>query len=220
VSFELPDAGIENCTFCSIIGTDIEANWEADPTGDSRVACFHNQLKWARVMLLVVPVEHLTQSEFWSSDTLVEAGKFAVDMGDKHCADEGYRAISNFGRQAHQSQVHGHIHIVSGTSQIIQNANRKSHLRSDGEFSVDEFEVEETPFAAQIAPENGVAQRQMWGSDQILREARAALDITNEHSPNGFRLMSSFEPKSSAKPAGANPASLFVLGGGQLGLYV
>jgi hypothetical protein len=40
------------------------------------------------------------------------------------------------------------------------------------------------------------------------------------HSPNGFRLMSSFDASSIDTPGGSNPASLYLLGGGQLGLYV
>ena len=104
MTLELPESG--DCIFCAIVSGKAEARWEARPDGGaggdgSRVVCFHNQLKWARVMLLIVPVRHMTQWELWSSDVLVDAAVLAVEMGDKHCGDDGYRVISNFGRVAH-----------------------------------------------------------------------------------------------------------------------
>jgi hypothetical protein len=90
VSFELPNSGIDGCTFCAIIAADKEVVWESHPTGDSRVSCFHNRLKWERVMLLIVPTQHLTQQELWSSDVMIDAAGIALEMGDKLCGDEGY----------------------------------------------------------------------------------------------------------------------------------
>jgi len=220
VTYELLDDFGDDCVFCSIVIGDTEASWEARPSGDARVVCFHNRLKWARVMLLIVPTAHLTQQELWSSDVLTDAAELAVEMGDKHCADEGFRAISNFGLQAHQSQPHGHIHVISGTSRQVQTAVKRSSLTDGESFNVEEYDVEETPFAANISPQAELSQREMWSSDQILEAAQTALETTKAHSPNGFRLMSSFEPAVGDELAGSNPASLFLLGGGQLGLYV
>jgi histidine triad (HIT) family protein len=217
---ELPDNGTSDCVFCSIVTGNAEADWEARPSGDVRVACFHNRLKWARVMLLVVPTVHLTQQELWSSDVLIEAARLAVEMGDKNCGDEGYRLISNFGLQAHQSQSHGHIHVVSGTSLLIENAIQKAELSVQNEISIDEFEVDETPFAAKISPIESGKQREMWGSDRILDVSLAALEATRQYSPNGYRLISSFDPASGSDIAGSNDAGLYLFGGGQLGLYV
>jgi len=223
VSFELQDPGIADCTFCSIMAGDKEALWESRPTGDPRVGCFHNRLKWARVMLLIVPTQHFTQQQLWSSDVLIHATRLAIEMGDKHCGAEGYRAISNFGLQAHQSQVHAHIHIVSGTSKQLQSATRKSSLESTECTPVVEYDVDESPFAARITPSVAMSQREMWDSGQMLETSNQALKTSETHSPNGFRLMSNFEPSLTSNPnqtAGENPASLFLLGGGQLGLYV
>ena len=171
-------------------------------------------------MLLIVPTDHLTQKELWSSEVLKYAASMAVEMGDNHCGDEGYRAISNFGLQAHQSQSHGHIHIVSGTSRQLQSASMKTRLGERRGIAIDEYDVEETPFAANLSPVDQASQRELWESGNILEVSQAALEVTKRHSPNGFRLMSSFEPATAAGLAGSNPASLFLLGGGQLGLYV
>ena len=225
MSFELQDPGITDCTFCLIMAGDKEALWESHPTGDPRVGCFHNRLKWARVMLLIVPKQHFTQQQLWSSDVLIDAARLAVEMGEKHCGAEGYRAISNFGLQAHQSQVHAHIHIVSGISKQLHSATRKSSLESTKRTSVVEYDVEESPFAARITPSVAMSQRELWNSGQMLETSNQALKTSETHSPNGFRLMSSFEPSLTSNPnqnqtAGKNPASLFLLGGGQLGLYL
>ncbi len=83
-----------------------------------------------------------------------------------------------------------------------------------------EYDVEDTPFAAKISPTNNRSQRELWRSEQILEISRAALNTSMRYSPNGFRLMSSFEPASRSALEASNPAGLFLLGGGQLGLYV
>jgi histidine triad (HIT) family protein len=218
VSFELPDNG-SDCTFCSIVAGKAEANWETRPSGESAVACFHNRLNWVRVMLLVVPTQHMTQQEIWTSEVLGEAAEMAVDMGDAHCSEEGYRIISNFGLQAHQSQLHAHIHVISGTSRLLETGNEKSNLSVDNEFSVDEFEVDETPFAARISPTTAQSQREMWKSDQFNGAASTAFRTAETYSPNGFRFMSSFDAATEGTQPGENDAGLFLLGGGQLGLY-
>lgn len=220
MSYELPDSGMADCIFCKIVSGDAEASWESRPTGDSSVVCFHNRLKWARVMLLIIPAQHLSQRELWESEILADAARLTVEMGDKHCGDEGYRAISNFGLQAHQSQTHGHIHVVSGISRQIQTAQHKTNISKLDYIDIDEYEVEETPFAANISPTRQTTQREMWRSGQILDTSQAAFETTNSYSPDGFRLVSSFEPSGPERLAGENPASLFLLGGGQLGLYV
>ncbi len=240
MTFELSESG--DCVFCAIVAGDTNARWEVRPDASApgtTVACFHNQLKWARVMLLIVPTQHMTQTEFWSSHVLVDAASLAVKMGDEHCGGDGYRVISNFGRVAHQSQAHAHMHVVSGTSRQIREARQKSqNSRAPGSIDsviddpgagnlvVVEYDVDEAPFAVEISPlpsssESPVTQRELWGSERILLGSQAAQRIGGRYSAEGFRLLSSFDPARTADdPPGLNPASLFLLGGGQLGLYV
>jgi diadenosine tetraphosphate (Ap4A) HIT family hydrolase len=219
VSFDFADAGSADCVFCSIVAGDSEAKWEVSPSSGSKVACFHNRLTWVRVMLLIVPIKHMTQIEFWTSDTLSDAAEMAVEMGDTHCSSEGYRVISNFGLQAHQSQSHAHLHVISGVSKSIENGDQKSALNVASDLSVDEFDIAETPFAARISPSSALSQRDLWKSNRILEAASTAVEVARTHSPDGFRLMSSFEPATTADRSGSNSARLFLLGGGQLGLY-
>ena len=243
MTLELPESG--DCVFCAIVAGNTEAHWEARPDAgatDATVVCFHNQLKWERVMLLIVPTQHMTQKTFWSSHLLVDAATLAVEMGDKHCAGDGFRVISNFGRVAHQSQGHAHMHVVSGTSRQIREARKKpsgpaafdssdagSGNSDAGDLVIDQYDVAEVPFAVEISPLASSSespsfsgtQREFWGSEQILRASETALRTGGRYSPQGFRLMSSFDgATASGNTPGLNRASLFLLGGGQLGLYV
>lgn len=219
MSFDFADGGSDDCVFCSIVAGDSEAKWEVSPSNRSKVACFHNRLKWVRVMLLIVPSEHMTQREFWTSNSLRDAAEMAVEMGDIHCGSEGYRVIANFGLQAHQSQSHAHLHVITGESNSLRDGIQKSALSIDSDLSVDEFDIAETPFAARISPNSYQTQRDMWKSDRILEAASTVMEIARTHSPDGIRLMSSFGPATSDGRSGSNQAGLFLLGGGQLSLY-
>ena len=103
--------GDDTCTFCEIIA-------RREPSRilyeDNQVIVFRNKLDWAPVMLLVVPRRHMTQTELWESGALLaDMGRIAVKMGQEHCPN-GFRILSNFGRDAYQSQRHGHLHVLGG----------------------------------------------------------------------------------------------------------
>ena len=212
-----------HCVFCSIVAGDTEANWEVRPNRGVSVVCFHNRLKWAPVMLLVIPTEHMSQADLWSSSALLNVTTLAVEMGNKHCGPEGFRVVSNFGRVAHQSQFHAHLHVISGTSSLEEEASQKlQEIKTiDPESTYDmTFDIGEKPFLIKIASVNTSDQRELWGSAQILNAARTALELSNKYSPDGFRLISSFDPEESTPSAESGSAGLFLLGGGQLDLYV
>ncbi len=97
------------CVFCEIIAKREPADILYE---DSDVIVFRNRLRWVPLMLLSVPKRHLTQSELWSD--LGRVGQMAVEMGAKHCPG-GFRLVSNFGRDAMQSQEHAHVHVLGGT---------------------------------------------------------------------------------------------------------
>ncbi len=100
------------CTFCEVIAGKLPSRTEFE---DDDIIVFHNQLGWVPVMLLLVPKEHITQEEMWrNGDLIVRIGNLAVDLGTRFCP-EGYRLVSNVGRDAEQSQPHGHLHLIGGT---------------------------------------------------------------------------------------------------------
>lgn len=97
------------CVFCDII----EGSEPADVLyRDEHVIVFRNVLRWVPVMLLVVPVRHMRQSELWRDMARVAA--VAAAMGEQHCP-HGFRVLSNFGYDALQSQEHAHLHVIGGT---------------------------------------------------------------------------------------------------------
>jgi histidine triad (HIT) family protein len=99
------------CVFCEIIAHREPAQLLHE---EERVVVFRNRLNWVPVMLLVVPREHLQQTEMWASDVMADVGRVAVAMGLQHCPG-GFRLLSNFGPDAMQSQPHAHVHVVGGT---------------------------------------------------------------------------------------------------------
>mgnify|MGYP002028266390 CR=1 FL=1 len=122
------------CVFCEILRGNTPARWVKKPSDDAvDISCFYNRLKWAETMLLIVPNKHLTQNQYWKSNLIFNAIQLAIKLGDKFCRHSGFRIISNFGKAAHQSQNHGHLHMISGTTQQ-KNATQEKHLDWIGEI--------------------------------------------------------------------------------------
>ena len=55
----------------------------------------------------------MTQAELWTDPIVAPLSLVAVRLGAQHCPD-GFRLLTNFGRDAMQSQEHGHLHILGG----------------------------------------------------------------------------------------------------------
>jgi histidine triad (HIT) family protein len=99
----------DGCTFCEIIAGREPAEVLHE---DEELIVFRNQLRWVPVMLLIVPKRHLSQAEMWRD--LGRVGALGLEVGQQHCP-QGFRLLSNFGREAMQSQAHGHLHVIGGT---------------------------------------------------------------------------------------------------------
>lgn len=97
-----------HCVFCQIIARQEPAEilYESDD-----VIAIRNRLRWVPVMLLVMPKQHLTQSQLW--EDLGEVGRVARQLGAEHCP-RGFRLLSNFGYDGMQSQEHAHVHVLGG----------------------------------------------------------------------------------------------------------
>ena len=98
------------CEFCQIVARRLPGNIRYE---DEEIIVINNKLRWAPVMLLVMPKVHMSQEELWSNGIMAKVGRTAVDMGTRFCPG-GYRLLSNFGADALQSQDHGHVHVVGG----------------------------------------------------------------------------------------------------------
>ena len=98
------------CVFCNIVAGTEPARIHYQ---DDDVIVFDNRLRWAPTMILVMPKKHMTQAEMWNT-YMHKVGPVAVEMGTRMCPS-GYRILSNFGRDAMQSQDHAHLHLLGGT---------------------------------------------------------------------------------------------------------
>ena len=106
-----PSPPLQYCTFCEIIAGRLPSRKIREEDG---VIVFHNRLDWFPLQILIVPTAHMTQEELWTSgDLLARMGEIAVELGRERCPD-GYRIVSNIGRDAHQTQPHAHIHVIGG----------------------------------------------------------------------------------------------------------
>ena len=100
-----------NCVFCLISEGQEPAKYRYL---DDELMVIVNKLTWVPLMLLVMPRNHMSQIQLWSSKLLISMGNLAVDMGVMY-APNGFRILSNFGHDGMQSQSHGHIHVIGGT---------------------------------------------------------------------------------------------------------
>ena len=100
-----------NCVFCLISEGQEPAKYRYL---DDELMVIVNKLTWVPLMLLVMPRNHMSQIQLWSSKLLTRMGNLAVDMGTMY-SPNGFRILSNFGHDGMQSQSHGHIHVIGGT---------------------------------------------------------------------------------------------------------
>ncbi len=100
------------CVFCEI--TNYRDRDARIRYVDNDIMVIVNKLTWVPLMLLVMPKQHLSQMQMWSDGLMPRLGDVAVEMG---CifSPNGFRILSNFGRDGLQSQSHGHLHVIGGT---------------------------------------------------------------------------------------------------------
>ena len=101
-----------NCVFCKIVAGEEPARIRYL---DEDIIVIVNKLTWVPVMLLVMPKQHMSQLEVWSSGLMTRMGSIATDLGCMF-APNGFRILSNFGYDGLQSQSHGHLHVIGGAS--------------------------------------------------------------------------------------------------------
>ena len=163
----------DESTFSQIIAGELPAKWVSNEP-DSPVVCFHNRLKWARVMLLVVPRDCMSQEELWLEDVLQDVLRLAIDVGEKHCP-EGLRGRSNFGRWAHQRQTDAHIHVVSGLAENIAEAKPVGEWQSEGQIAVERQKIESAPHADLYRDDMYSAQFEFLTGEGAPQAAAAAI---------------------------------------------
>ena len=98
------------CVFCEIIAGREPGTVRYQ---DDDVIIFDNILRWAPVMMMAMPKQHIAQQDLWKSGMLQKVSTAAVTLAEELCPN-GFRLLSNFGPDALQTQHHAHIHILGG----------------------------------------------------------------------------------------------------------
>ena len=98
------------CPFCEIVAGNASATFHYQ---DDELIVITNKLLWVPIMLLAIPKQHMTQGSLWKDSLFPRMGRVLIDLGNR-LAPGGFRLLSNFGRDAMQSQEHGHVHLIGG----------------------------------------------------------------------------------------------------------
>lgn len=103
---------MEDCIFCKIVKGEIPS---AKVYEDENVYAFKDINPLAPIHILVIPKEHTTNVLDTKSGTIAKIfeaiNKIAEQLGiDK----DGFRVVSNCGKDAGQAVMHLHFHILAG----------------------------------------------------------------------------------------------------------
>ena len=103
----------EDCIFCKIINRELPSSIVYE---DENVLVFKNIEPQAPIHLLVIPKKHmrnvLEADEETISKLFIVTNKIAKEQGiDK----DGFRVLTNCGKNAGQTIDHLHFHILAGT---------------------------------------------------------------------------------------------------------
>ena len=102
---------LSSCAFCNIAAKKLSAKIHFE---DDEIIVFENALmgKWAPMMLLLIPRNHMEQKDLWQSNRLWnKLSKIATELGENYCP-KGFRLVSNFGTEGLQTQPHAHLHMI------------------------------------------------------------------------------------------------------------
>ena len=100
------------CIFCKIVEGEIPSNKIAE--NDEFIA-FHDINPIAPVHLLVIPKKHIKDFNEVDSATMANMTEFIQEVAKKLELDiNGYRLITNIGKDGGQEVPHLHFHILGG----------------------------------------------------------------------------------------------------------
>ncbi len=111
---------MKDCLFCKIIAGEIPGSKVFE---NDKVFAFRDINPQAPVHVLIVPKKHMDNILECDADTAVALtdaiGQVARQEG---VAENGFRVISNCGRDGAQSVKHLHVHLLGGT-QLAEKMN-------------------------------------------------------------------------------------------------
>ena len=107
---------MENCVFCKIINKEISSDIVYE---DDEIIAFKDINPATPIHILVVPKKHIeTLLDVKKEDSELIAHIYQVInkvARDNNFADDGFRVITNCGRDSGREVMHIHFHILAGT---------------------------------------------------------------------------------------------------------
>jgi len=106
--------GGENCIFCKIAEGKIPARIVYR---DAEVIAFHDVKPKAPIHILLIPRKHISSIEELAPEDICLIGKVyltAKKIIQELNLESGYRIVINSGRDAGQSVLHLHFHLLAG----------------------------------------------------------------------------------------------------------
>lgn len=108
---------MEDCVFCKIVNGEIPSNKVYE---DDKIVSFKDLNPGAPVHVLIIPKKHissLNEVDSEAADIIAHifktVPKLAAELG---IDDDGYRIVSNCGKDGGQSVPHVHFHLLGGRS--------------------------------------------------------------------------------------------------------
>lgn len=100
------------CVFCQIVARRLPARIVAE---HDRLLAFRDINPVAPVHLLVIPAEHVESAAVIPDPALVgELVTFAAAVAATEGLEEGWRLVTNVGRNGGQTVFHLHFHLLGG----------------------------------------------------------------------------------------------------------
>ena len=106
---------MENCIFCKIIKGEIPSNKVYE---DEDVLAFHDINPAAPIHILVIPKKHISKLIDLNVEDEALIGKIYTTINkiaeQEGFAENGFRVITNCGKDAGQEVGHIHFHVLGG----------------------------------------------------------------------------------------------------------
>lgn len=105
-----------DCIFCKIAAGEIPSNKAYE---DDRVLAFYDLDPQAPVHILIIPKEHIgSAAEITAENSRIVAHIFevAAKLAVELKLDQGWRVVTNVGKDGGQSVLHMHFHLLGGRS--------------------------------------------------------------------------------------------------------
>ena len=103
-----------DCVFCKIVNGEIPAKKVYE---DEKTLAFYDLEPQAPVHILIIPKTHIASIDeinSENSDEIAAIFEVAAKVARQLSLDDGYRVVSNTGKDGGQTVAHLHFHLLAG----------------------------------------------------------------------------------------------------------